>query len=208
MTVTLSFIKARLILGDKNTKIAILISGRGSNMIALAKAIAAPDFPAEVVGVLADKKDAAGLTVAADMNIATASFERSDFASKAEHEAAIHDQLTQWNAEIICLAGFMRLLSASFIDKWTDRIINIHPSLLPKYKGLNTHQRAIEAGDSEHGCTVHYVTAGMDEGPVIAQAKVPILSDDTEASLTARVLEQEHQLYAKALRDVVERQKP
>jgi formyltetrahydrofolate-dependent phosphoribosylglycinamide formyltransferase len=102
----------------------------------------------------------------------------------------------------------MRLLSASFIDKWTDRIINIHPSLLPKYKGLNTHQRAIEAGDSEHGCTVHYVTAGMDEGPVIAQAKVPILSDDTEASLTARVLEQEHQLYAKALRDVVERQKP
>lgn len=195
-------------MGDRNTKIAILISGRGSNMIALAKAIAAPDFPAEVVGVLADKKDAAGLAIAADMNIATASFERSDFTSKAEHEAAIHDQLAKWNADIICLAGFMRLLSASFIDKWTDRIINIHPSLLPKYKGLNTHQRAIEAGDSEHGCTVHYVTAGMDEGPVIAQAKVPVLSDDTEASLTARVLEQEHQLYAKALRDVLERQKP
>lgn len=177
-------------------------------MVALAQAIAAPDFPAEVVGVLADKSGAAGLQTAADMNIATASFERSAYASKAEHEAAIHAQLSAWDADIICLAGFMRLLSADFIEKWAGKIINIHPSLLPKYKGLHTHQRAIEAGDTEHGCTVHFVTAGMDEGPVIAQAKVPILAGDTEEALTARVLEQEHRLYAQALRDLIERQKP
>lgn len=197
-----------MILVERVTKVAILISGRGSNMIALADSISAPDFPAEVVGVIADKKDAAGLMTAADMNIATRAFARADYASKAEHETAIHNQLSEWNADIICLAGFMRLLSADFIDKWAGKIINIHPSILPKYKGLNTHQRALDAGDDEHGCTVHYVTAGMDEGPVIAQAKVPILSGDTETTLTARVLEQEHKLYAQALRDVIERQEP
>lgn len=172
-------------------------------MVALCKAIAETDFPAEVVGVLADKADAGGLALANDMGIATASFERKAYGSKAEHEDAIHAQLIAWGAEIICLAGFMRLISGEFIDKWPQRIINIHPSLLPKHKGLDTHLRALEAGDSEHGCTVHYVTAGMDEGPVIAQARVPILDGDTEDTLTKRVLEQEHLLYPAALRQTI-----
>lgn len=189
----------------RKMKVAILISGRGSNMVALSQAIAAADFPAEVVGVLSDKKDAGGLALAAEMGLATSAFERKTYSSKAEHEDAIHAQLTDWGTEIICLAGFMRLISGTFIDKWPERIINIHPSLLPKHKGLNTHLRALEAGDKEHGCTVHYVTAGMDEGPVIEQARVPILDTDTEATLTKRVLEQEHLLYPASLRQVIDR---
>lgn len=181
---------------------AVLISGRGSNMVALADACQVPGFPARIVGVLADKADAGGLEIARGRGIATAAFVRKDFETKQQHEAAISAQLAAWDTELVALAGFMRLLTAEFLAPWEGRIINIHPSLLPKFKGLDTHQRAIDAGESEHGCTVHHVTAGMDEGPVIAQARVPVLPSDTAASLSARVLVEEHRLYPKALADI------
>ncbi|MEM9574057.1 MAG: phosphoribosylglycinamide formyltransferase [Pseudomonadota bacterium] len=184
--------------------VAILISGRGSNMLALAKAIADPDYPAQVVGVISDQTDAKGLTLAAELNIPTIAIARSNFSSKAEHEAAIQKQLEMWKAEIVCLAGYMRIFSADFIENWPARFINIHPSLLPKFKGLDTHQRVLNAGDPEHGTTVHYVTAGMDEGPVIAQARVTVEADDTVETLTNRVLVEEHKLYPMALRKLID----
>ena len=168
-------------------------------MEALADACAANDYPAMIVGVLTDRAGAGGLTVAAQRGIATAALPRAEFADKAAHEAAIGDQLRAWNAEFVCLAGFMRLLSAHFLAPWQGRIINIHPSLLPRHKGLDTHARALAAGDAEHGCSVHHVTAGMDEGPVIAQARVPVLPGDTADTLAARVLVEEHRLYPEAL---------
>lgn len=173
-------------------------------MVALAKAIEQPDYPAKVVGVISDQADAGGLALAAEMNIPAIAIARADYGSKAEHEAAIQQQLEAWNAEIVCLAGYMRLFTAEFIEKWPARFINIHPSLLPKFKGLNTHQRVLEAGDPEHGSTVHYVTAGMDEGPVIAQARVSVQADDTVESLTDRVLMEEHKLYPVALRKLID----
>lgn len=173
-------------------------------MVALANAIAEPDFPAAVVGVISDQADAGGLALAAEMGIPTIAIARSNYSSKAEHEAAIQAQLVDWDAEIVCLAGYMRLFSAEFIEKWPARFINIHPSLLPKFKGLNTHQRVLEAGDPEHGTTVHYVTAGMDEGPVIAQARVAVHADDTVETLTDRVLKEEHKLYPAALRKIID----
>jgi len=183
--------------------VAVLISGRGSNMEALADACAAPDYPAMIAGVLSDVEDAPGLQAAARRGIATAVLPRGDFASKREHEAAIHRQLLAWRTEFVCLAGFMRLLSGDFIAPWEGRIINIHPSLLPRHRGLDTHRRALEAGDAEHGCSVHHVTAGMDEGPVIAQARVPVLASDTPDMLGARVLAEEHRLYPQALRALI-----
>lgn len=173
-------------------------------MQALAKAIAAPDYPAEIVGVISDQAHAGGLALAAEMNIPTMATMRADYNSKAEHEAAIQSQLESWNAEIVCLAGYMRLFSADFIEKWPARFINIHPSLLPKFKGLDAHQRVIDAGDPEHGTTVHYVTAGMDEGPVIAQARVAVEPNDTVETLTSRVLVEEHKLYPIALRKLID----
>ncbi len=184
--------------------VAILISGRGSNMVALANAIAAPDYPANLVGVISDKADAAGLALAAEKNIPTIAIARADYSSKAEHETAIQKQLEAWDVEIVCLAGYMRIFSAAFIENWTARFINIHPSLLPKFKGLNTHERVIDAGDPEHGTTVHYVTAGMDEGPVIAQARVSVHAVDTVETLTDRVLTEEHKLYPAALRKLID----
>lgn len=191
-------------MADRKMKIAILISGRGSNMVALAKAIGSEGYPGEVAGIISDKTDAAGLGLADEMGLPTAAIPRSDYDSKQAHEAAIQAQLEAWNVEIVCLAGYMRLFSGTFIENWPARFINIHPSLLPRFKGLDTHKRVLEAGDPEHGCTVHYVTAGMDEGPVIAQARVPVLDGDTEDTLTARVLEQEHMLYPQALRKLID----
>ena len=179
--------------------IAVLISGRGSNMLALADACARPDFPAKIVLVLSDQPDAAGLGSARERGIAALAVPRSAHPTKAAHEAAVQAQLDASGAEIVCLAGYMRLLSGAFLAPWQGRIINIHPSLLPKHKGLDTHARAIAAGDSEHGCSVHHVTAGMDEGPVIAQARVPVLPDDTPDILARRVLAEEHRLYPQAL---------
>ncbi len=182
----------------------VLISGRGSNMGALIEAASDPAYPAEIVGVISDKADAHGLRVAAARGIPTRTVLRSDYASKAHHDAAIDAALAGFRAEIVALAGYMRLLTASFVEKWLGRMINIHPSLLPAFKGLEPHRRALEAGVKVHGCTVHFVTAEMDDGPIIAQAAVPVLADDTEASLVARVLRAEHPLYVLALRMLAE----
>lgn len=183
-------------------RVVVFISGGGSNMVALAKACAAPDFPAEIVAVFSDKADAGGLAKAEALGIPTQVFERRAFASKDAHEAAILEALAEIQPDIICLAGYMRLLSAHFIRPYEGRMLNIHPSLLPLFPGLHTHQRAIDAGMAEAGCTVHIVTEGMDEGPVVAQARVPVLPGDTAETLAARVLVEEHRLYAEALRDM------
>ena len=181
-------------------RVAVFISGGGSNMVALADACAAPDFPAEIVAVISDKPTAGGLARAAERGIATYVFERRTYASKAAHEAAILAALATLSPDIICLAGYMRLLSADFIRPYEGRILNIHPSLLPLFPGLHTHQRALDAGMMVAGCTVHFVTEGMDEGPIVAQSVVPVLPGDTSDSLAARVLTVEHRSYAQALR--------
>jgi len=185
-------------------RVVVFISGGGSNMLALAKAASEPDFPAEIIGVVSDKADAGGLAKAAALGIPTFSFVRKDYASKDAHEAAILSALESLSPDIICLAGYMRLLSAAFINRYEGRIINIHPSLLPLFPGLHTHQRAIDADMTEAGCTVHFVTEGMDDGPVIAQATVPILAGDTAEMLAARVLVVEHRTYPQALRLIAE----
>ncbi|KRD56567.1 MULTISPECIES: phosphoribosylglycinamide formyltransferase [Sinorhizobium/Ensifer group] len=185
-------------------RVVVFISGGGSNMLALAKAAAEPGFPAEIVAVIADKADAGGLVKAAALGIATRSFLRKDFDSKDAHEAAILAELDRLSPDIICLAGYMRLLSATFIQRHQGRILNIHPSLLPLFPGLHTHQRAIDAGMKVAGCTVHFVTEGMDEGPILAQAVVPVLPGDTSESLAARVLTVEHRTYPMALRLMAE----
>lgn len=181
-------------------RVVVFISGGGSNMMALVQAAKSTDYPAEIVGVISDKADAGGLAKAAAEGIATFAFVRKDYASKDAHEAAILAALDELSPDIICLAGYMRLLSGAFIQRHEGRIINIHPSLLPLFPGLHTHQRAIDAGMRIAGCTVHFVTEGMDEGPVIGQAAVPVLAGDTAEALAGRVLTIEHQLYPQALR--------
>lgn len=188
----------------KRKRTAILISGRGSNMTALIAAASDPAFPAEIVGVISDKADAAGLGIAIARGIPTQVVGRRDHASKEAHDAAIDTALATLDAEIVALAGYMRLLTASFVDKWQGRMINIHPALLPAFKGLDTHTRALDAGMRIHGCTVHFVTPEMDDGPIIAQAAVPVMLGDDEAKLAARVLKAEHHLYPLALRLVAE----
>jgi phosphoribosylglycinamide formyltransferase 1 len=185
-------------------RVVVLISGGGSNMLALSEAMAAADFPAEIVGVIADKKTAGGLLKAEARGIPTFAFERRDYADKAAHEAAILSALAGLQPDLVCLAGYMRLLSAGFIRPYAGRILNIHPSLLPLFPGLNTHQRALDAGMLVTGCTVHFVTEGMDEGPVIAQSVVPILPEDTAETLAARLLAVEHRTYPLALKLVAE----
>jgi formyltetrahydrofolate-dependent phosphoribosylglycinamide formyltransferase len=180
-------------------RVAILISGRGSNMAALIEAARAPGYPAEIVGVFSNVADAPGLAVAAAQGIPTAARPHRDYADKPAFEAAMDEVLAGWRADIVCLAGFMRLLSPAFCTRWAGRLINIHPSLLPRHKGLHTHAQALADGVTEHGCTVHFVTPGMDEGPVIAQARVPVLPGDTADTLAARVLVEEHKLYPRAL---------
>ncbi|MFD1197535.1 phosphoribosylglycinamide formyltransferase [Brucella gallinifaecis] len=181
-------------------RVAIFISGSGSNMEALIRAAQAPGFPAEIVSVFSDKADAGGLAKAQAAGITTQVFARKDYTSKDAHEDAILEALAVVQPDIICLAGYMRLLSAKFIAPYAGRILNIHPSLLPLFPGLHTHQRALDAGMKLAGCTVHLVTEGMDEGPILAQAAVPIMDGDTESTLAARVLKAEHQVYALALR--------
>jgi phosphoribosylglycinamide formyltransferase-1 len=181
-------------------RVVVFISGGGSNMMALVEAAKAEDFPAEIVGVISDNANAGGLAKAAAQGIPTFAFVRKEYASKEAHETAIFEALDRLSPDILCLAGYMRLLSATFIQRYEGRMINIHPSLLPLFPGLHTHQRAIDAGMRISGCTVHFVTEGMDEGPVIGQAAVPVLAGDTADSLAARVLTVEHQLYPQALR--------
>lgn len=181
-------------------RVVIFISGGGSNMEALIRAAQAADFPAEIVAVFSDKAEAGGLARAQGAGIATQVFKRKDYASKDEHEDAILEALAALQPDIICLAGYMRLLSGRFIAPYEGRILNIHPSLLPLFPGLHTHQRALDAGMKVAGCTVHLVTEGMDEGPILAQAAVPVRAGDDGETLAARVLKAEHQLYAAALR--------
>lgn len=181
-------------------RVVVFISGGGSNMMALVAAAKAADYPAEIVGVISDKAEAGGLAKADAEGIATFAFPRKDYASKEAHEAAIFAALDTLSPDILCLAGYMRLLTATFIQRYEGRMLNIHPSLLPLFPGLHTHQRAIDAGMRIAGCTAHFVTEGMDEGPTIGQAAVPVLSGDTAESLAARVLTVEHQIYPQALR--------
>lgn len=189
-------------------RIVVLISGGGSNMLALARATEAYDYPAEIVGVISDKADAGGLAKAEALGIPTFVFERKSYTDKAAHEAAILARIANLSPDAICLAGYMRLLSGDFIRPWAGRILNIHPSLLPLFPGLHTHQRAIDAGMKIAGCTVHLVTEGMDEGPILGQAAVPVLPDDTEQSLAARVLTVEHRLYPATLAAFLRKNRP
>jgi phosphoribosylglycinamide formyltransferase-1 len=179
---------------------AILISGRGSNMQALAAAARAADFPAEIVLVVSNRPDAAGLEWATANGLATLAIDHMAHATRAAFESTLQDALDAANVELVALAGFMRLMTPAFVRHWRDRMINIHPSLLPSFKGLHTHEQALAAGVRIAGCTVHFVRAEMDTGPIIAQAAVPVLSGDTPATLAARVLEAEHTLYPAALR--------
>lgn len=173
-------------------------------MARLVEAAAEADFPAEIVGVLSDQPEATGLRFAESRGLPAIAIARSDHDTRAAHEAAIASEIERLGADIVCLAGYMRLLSADFVARFEGRMINVHPSLLPAFKGLDTHARAIEAGCRIHGCTVHFVTAAMDDGPIVAQAAVPVLSGDTAALLSARVLKAEHELYPLALRLVAE----
>ncbi|HST92428.1 MAG TPA: phosphoribosylglycinamide formyltransferase [Brevundimonas sp.] len=181
-------------------RVAVLISGAGSNMAALIDAAAAPDAPFEVVLVVSNKADVGGLAIAAAKGVparvvATGPHE----GDRQAHEQALDAVLLEYAVEVVALAGYMRLLTPWLVGRWTGRMLNIHPSLLPRYPGLDTHARALAAGDTEAGCSVHLVTEGVDEGPVLAQARVPVLPDDTPASLAQRVLVAEHQLYPAAL---------
>ncbi len=178
---------------------AILISGRGSNMAALLSAAKSDDYPAEIALVISNNPDAAGLSHARDNGIETAVVDHRGRDSREDFEAELTEVLKAAKAEIVCLAGFMRLLTDSFVDEWRNKLINIHPSLLPAFKGLDTHARALAAGVRIHGATVHFVRPSMDEGPIIVQAAVPVLTGDTEQSLGDRVLEVEHRIYPMAL---------
>jgi len=185
-------------------KVAILISGRGSNMQALVRAAAEPDYPAAIVLVLSNRVDAAGLDFARKQGIPTAVVAHRDFSDRASFDAAMDGEIRKAGAELICLAGFMRLLDPVFVDAWRDRMLNVHPALLPAFKGLDTHRRALELGVKIAGCTVHFVRNEMDTGPVIAQAAVPVLPGDSPDDLAARILAQEHIIYPMALRLVCE----
>ncbi|WP_158925612.1 phosphoribosylglycinamide formyltransferase [Acidisphaera sp. S103] len=179
---------------------AILISGRGSNMEALVAAAADPAFPVRIDLVLSNRPDAAGLAAARQAGIRTEAVDHRAFGGdRAAHEAAIDAMLRAADIEIVCLAGYMRLLTPLLVDAWQGRMLNVHPSLLPSFPGLHTHARALKAGVKLHGCTVHLVTQEMDAGPILAQAAVPVLPGDTEDTLAARVLRQEHVIYPTAL---------
>jgi phosphoribosylglycinamide formyltransferase-1 len=186
-------------------KAGVLISGRGSNLAALIEACRDQAFPAEIVTVISSKPDAAGLAFAREAGIATVALDHRSFADRAAFDDTVHRRLTEAGVELVCLAGYMRLLTTGFIERWHDRIINIHPSLLPKYKGLDTHNRVLAAGDQTTGCTVHLVDEELDSGDVIAQAEVPVEPGDDAARLAARVLNAEHALYPKALSEFVRR---
>ncbi len=181
-------------------RVAILISGGGSNMVALAQSMRG-DHPARPVLVMSNDPQAGGLGKARGLHIPTLAIDHRPYGKdRSGFEAALHKALQTARPDIICLAGFMRILTAEFMAKWEGRMLNIHPSLLPKYKGLHTHARALEAGDTEHGCTVHEVTAALDDGPILGQARMSVQADDTPQTLAARLLPLEHALYPAVLR--------
>lgn len=181
-------------------RVGILISGRGSNMMSLIESAQAPDFPAEIVTVISNRPNAGGLAKAREAGIPTVAIDHKDFATRMAFEAKLHQALLDAGVELICNAGFMRMLTGGFVDRWKNRQLNIHPSLLPSFPGLDTHARALREGVRIHGCTVHFVRLEMDTGPIVAQAAVAVLPGDTPDALAARVLEAEHRLYPHALR--------
>jgi phosphoribosylglycinamide formyltransferase-1 len=186
-------------------RVAVLISGRGSNMAALIEAAKDKDYPAEIALVLSNRPDAAGLAIARAAGIATEVVDRTAYGKdRAAFDAAMQAALVKHRIDIVCLAGFMRLLTPEFVAQWPQRMLNIHPSLLPAFKGLDTHKRALEAGAPIHGASVHFVTAELDAGPIIVQAAVTVRKDDDEAALAARVLRQEHRIYPLALKLLAE----
>ena len=182
-------------------RVAVLISGRGSNLGALLAAARDPDYPATVALVLSNRPDAPGLVLAAEAGAEVVCIDHRPFGrDRAAHETAIHQALSERGIELVCLAGYMRLLTPFLVDAWAGRMLNVHPSLLPAFPGLDTHARALAAGVKLHGCTVHLVAHEMDAGPILAQAAVPVLPGDDEAALAARVLAQEHRILPHALR--------
>ena len=185
-------------------KLAVLVSGRGSNLQALIDACAADDFPAEIALVLSNKTDAYGLERARAANIPTVVLSHKNFENRESFDAAMSAKIEEAGAELVCLAGFMRLLSDGFVRQWRDRLINIHPSLLPAFKGLHVHERTIEEGARFSGCTVHFVRPAMDEGPIISQAVVAVHPTDTPDDLAARILKQEHIIYPRAVKYIAE----
>jgi len=178
-----------------SSRIVVLISGSGSNLQAIMDACKFADYPGSVVGVVSNKSDAYGLTRAKEADIETVALSHKDFESRESYDQALVSKIDQFSPDVIVLAGFMRILTPAFVQHYQGKLLNIHPSLLPKYQGLNTHQRAIDAGDTEHGVSVHFVTEELDGGPVILQAKVPVFDGDTSDDLAARVHVQEHKLY-------------
>lgn len=194
-------------------RLAILISGRGTNMEAILDAARADDYPAQPALILSNRTDAQGLKTAADRGLAAVAVAHKSFGKDREaFERAMHTVLIDHHVDMVVLAGFMRILTPWFVKQWARRMINIHPSLLPKYPGLNTHQRAIDAGDTEAGCSVHWVTEGVDEGDVIAQARVPVRPGDSAEALAERVLQEEHRLYPRAValaaHEILSKKKP
>lgn len=188
--------------------VAVLISGNGSNLQALIDVCASPDYPARIMLVISNKEEAFGLKRAEKAGITTRIIKHKDFPAREQFDAALHQALVEEKVEFVCLAGFMRLLTPGFVEKWQGRMINIHPSLLPSFKGVDTHAQALAAGVRIHGCSVHHVVAEMDAGPLIIQAAVPVLPSDTPEILGARVLKAEHVIYPIALRNVIEGKAP
>ncbi len=185
-------------------KLVILISGRGSNMISIVEAIEAGSLPVTIAAVISNRPNAAGIDYANKAGITTAVLDHKSFESRESFDEALADKIDSFKPDLVVLAGFMRILTTDFVHHFKNSLINIHPALLPKFKGLNTHQRAIDAGEKEHGASVHIVTAELDDGPVVLQARVPVLENDTAETLAARVLEQEHKLYPAAIKKLIE----
>jgi len=184
--------------------VGVLISGRGSNLQALISACAAPEFPARIVCVISNDKDAKGVQYAREANIPTLVIPHRDHPDRRSFEVAVDAALEYHEVQFVCLAGFMRILTPWFVERWRDRLVNIHPSLLPAFPGVDVHQKVLDYGAKLTGCTIHFVRAGMDDGPVILQAAVPVLGGDTEKTLAARVLEAEHRAYTAVLRLIAE----
>ena len=180
--------------------VVVLVSGRGSNLRAIDARIAAGELPARILAVLSDREDAAALAWAAERGLATRAVPQRQYADRAAFEAALGNVIAGYAPALVVLAGFMRILGAPLVERFAGRMLNIHPSLLPKYPGLHTHRRVLEAGDAEHGASVHFVTSELDGGPVVLQARVPVLPGDDEAMLAQRVLVQEHRIYPLAIR--------
>ena len=187
----------------ERTRVGILISGRGSNMEALVRAARDPAYPAEIVVVISNRPEARGIAVARELGIATVVVDHKSYATRDAFEAGLDRELARHQVAFVACAGFMRVLTEGFIARWKGRILNIHPSLLPAYRGLDTHLRALSDGVKIHGCTVHFLGVDVDDGPIIAQAAVPVVTGDTPASLADRVLKAEHRLYPAALAVVV-----